>query len=353
MKPWAKRPERFAWISHGYWAMTAQRPRAFRLEPEGEKGAASSVVLLETADPFVETPSAEPDAGAKRGFLSLGRIFASALGLFLSLAIGLWAYDVVASLLAASPVLGWIAAGLAVVAVLALLLMAVREWRAIRRLAVLSDLRKAAKQAHDADDREGASRVVRDLLAKVPAGRGAERAELKDHAAAIIDGRDLLIIAERLLLKEADRQAEETVSAASRRVSIVTAISPRAWVDILFVLAQSVRLIRRIAEIYGGRPGGLGAVRLFRKVLGHLALTGGVAMTDSVLSQIVGAGLAARLSAKLGEGVLNGVLTARVGIAAIEICRPLPYFNASPPRLSDIASKLLSRDTALSRSGEG
>jgi putative membrane protein len=61
------------------------------------------------------------------------------------------------------------------------------------------------------------------------------------------------------------------------------------------------------------------------------------------LSQVVGAGLAARLSAKLGEGVLNGVLTARVGLAAIEICRPMPFLGATPPKLSDIAASLLRR----------
>ncbi len=82
-------------------------------------------------------------------------------------------------------------------------------------------------------------------------------------------------------------------------------------------------------------------MRLFRRVIGHLAVTGGVALTDGVLSQIVGAGLAARLSAKLGEGILNGVLTARIGLAAAELCRPLPYLALEPPRLSDIAAGLM------------
>ncbi len=116
------------------------------------------------------------------------------------------------------------------------------------------------------------------------------RSELSEHARAIIDGRDLLQIGERMLLGPADKAAADTIGAAARRVSIVTAISPRAWVDILFVLAQSVRLIRGVAVIYGGRPSGFGSLRLFRKVLSHLALTGGVAMTDSILSQVVGRG---------------------------------------------------------------
>ena len=56
--------------------------------------------------------------------------------------------------------------------------------------------------------------------------------------------------------------------------------------------------------------------------------------------QILGHGVAARLSARLGEGVVNGMLTARVGIAAIEVCRPLPYLNGAPPRLADVLAML-------------
>ena len=101
-------------------------------------------------------------------------------------------------------------------------------------------------------------------------------------------------------------------------------------------------LTREIAEIYGTRPGSLGFLRLARKILGHLAITGGVAITDSVLSQVVGHGMAARLSAKLGEGVLNGLLTARVGLACIAVCRPLPFLATEEPKLQDVAGEILS-----------
>ena len=98
---------------------------------------------------------------------------------------------------------------------------------------------------------------------------------------------------------------------AARRVSIVTAISPRALIDVLFVGGQALRLVRTVSLIYGGRPGFLGFLRLLRAVCGHLVVTGGMAVGDGLVQQVLGAGLAARLSAKLGEGVLNGLLTAR------------------------------------------
>jgi putative membrane protein len=30
------------------------------------------------------------------------------------------------------------------------------------------------------------------------------------------------------------------------------------------------------------------------------------------------------LSARFGEGAVNGILTGRIGLAAIEVCRPIP-----------------------------
>ncbi len=105
----------------------------------------------------------------------------------------------------------------------------------------------------------------------------------------------------------------------------MTAISPRAVLDLIFVIAQIARLCRRVSEIYGG-PAGLARLpRLARAVATHLSVTGGMAVGDSLLQQIVGHGIAAQISAQMGEGVLNGLLTARVGLSALSVCRPAPF----------------------------
>jgi len=86
-----------------------------------------------------------------------------------------------------------------------------------------------------------------------------------------------------------------------------------------------------------------------RHVVGHLALTGGIAAGDSLIQQVLGHGVAAKLSARLGEGVLNGLLTARLGLAAIEVARPLPFATLPPPKLADIAGDLLRRRSEEAR----
>ena len=125
---------------------------------------------------------------------------------------------------------------------------------------------------------------------------------------------------------------------------MVTAISPRALIDVLFVAAQAIHLIRRLAEIYGGRPGLLGFIKLARSVGAHLAITGGMAVGDSLVQQVLGHGIAARLSARLGEGVLNGMLTARIGLSAMAVCRPMPFAVEKAPGVGDVAPFLFRGD---------
>ncbi len=66
-------------------------------------------------------------------------------------------------------------------------------------------------------------------------------------------------------------------------------------------------------------------------------------MTDDLVGQFLGQDLLRRLSRRLGEGVFNGALTARIGTAAIEVTRPLPFLDAEPIRVRDLLPELLRR----------
>jgi len=204
-------------------------------------------------------------------------------------------------------------------------------------------LQRRAVEVMTTDNRDEGRAIVRDMvsLARSMPRLAKGRAALEGYSNDIIDGADYVRLAERELLAPLDAEARQLVSSAAKRVSLVTAISPRAAVDMIFVFANTIFLIRKLATLYGGRPDLLGMLRLMRHVVSHLALTGGMAIGDSIVQQVLGQGLAAKLSARLGEGVLNGLLTARLGIAAIEVTRPLPFAALPRPKLSDLAGNLL------------
>jgi putative membrane protein len=87
----------------------------------------------------------------------------------------------------------------------------------------------------------------------------------------------------------------------------------------------------------------LGLVKLARSIGAHIAITGGMAVGDSLLQQLVGHGIASRISARMGEGVLNGLLTARVGLSALAVCRPMPFSVDKAPGVSEVAPFLFSK----------
>jgi putative membrane protein len=329
-----------------------RRPATFRLNDpsvvlgssdETVSASRGGVVVTPQPDAFDvgPEPAAVPVKPRRKG-VSLGGLFWSALGGLASLALGLWATRVVEDLFARSDWLGWIALSLAALAALAGLAIIGREALALMRLNTIEDLRTAADEAHRADDDKKAKVVVEEVVA-IYVGRpetARARAAIASHADEIVDGPDRLRIVERELMEPLDREATRAIANAAKRVSVVTAVSPRAIVDLGFVLVESTRLIRRIGAIYGGRPGALGFLKLAKHVGAHLAVTGGMGVGDGLLEQVVGHGLAAKLSARLGEGVLNGLLTARVGLAAMAVCRPMPFVERKAPTVREVAGNL-------------
>ncbi len=264
-------------------------------------------------------------------------------GAIASLAIGVAFDSLVRDLFARAEWLGWLALALIGLFVLALVAIVGREVAGLFRLKRLARLRLACDEAAVSNNRDEAVAALRAVLSlyRGRADTAKARRLVAGHLSEIIDGRDLLVLAERDLVAPLDQRAKALATAAARRVSVVTAVSPRAFFDVAFVLFESVRLIRRIAAVYGGRPGTLGLFRLMKAVMSHLAVTGSIAVGDTILQQFVGHGLAGRLSAKLGEGVVNGLMTARIGLSAMDVCRPLPFLAAERPRLKDLAGNLV------------
>jgi len=270
-------------------------------------------------------------------------VFWSAVAGLTLLGLGLGVVRLIEDLFARSEGLGYLGLGFALAAALALTIVTVREALGLARLATIEHLHRRAAAVLLNDDRAESRAIVQELtkLAHQNPHLARARAALAGHAGDIIDGADMIRLAGRELMTPLDQQARALVSAAAQRVSIVTAVSPRALVDVLFVFAASLRLIRQLARLYGGRPGALGMIALMRHVIAHVAITGGMAASDSLIQQVLGHGIAAKLSQRLGEGILNGLLTARLGLAAIDVTRPLPFTALPRPALADLAKDLL------------
>nr|WP_154335597.1 TIGR01620 family protein [Paracoccus sp. S-4012] len=269
------------------------------------------------------------------------KLFVNAGGALLTFILSVAALGFIDDLLTRHPLLGWIGVGLFALFTLATLILALREYAAYRRLRRLDAIHRDARAALTGRDL-ALARHAADALDHLYAGRdelARGRQRLREARADSYDAASLLATAEAELMAGLDQQARREIEAAARIVAAATAIVPIAFADVAAALFANLRMIRRMAEIYGGRAGAVGGWRLARTVMTHLVATGAVAAGDDLIHTVAGGGALAKLSRRFGEGVVNGALTARVGIAAMEVCRPLPFIHQPRPRVANLLSR--------------
>ncbi|MBL4597492.1 MAG: TIGR01620 family protein [Rhizobiaceae bacterium] len=344
-----------------------RKPRSFKITPEETEPKAQNAIKTQTtpkqarkprtvkdlenltlisddeANGIIATLEPEPLASKKRSGFKWSNLFFMALGGLISIAIGLSLDQLIRELFERYTWAGWFAAVLTALLVLSLIAIVLKEIWGIFHLQKITDLRQKAALAKSDNNLSTAKRIIHELagLFRDRPDMALARTSLAAHARELVDGSDLITLAERNLMEPLDIKARQLVMNSAKRVSLVTAISPRALIDIAYVLTENIRLVRALSQLYGGRPGTLGFLRLSKNVLTHLAATGAIAIGVGLLQQMIGQGLAAKLSARLGEGVINGLLTARIGISAMDICRPMAFDALSRPGISDFMGELL------------
>ena len=271
---------------------------------------------------------------AARGPSRLARLFWGLAGAILVAVLSAAAWDFVMRWIQQAPVLGWAFTGLLGAFVLTLSVIALRELAALRRLTRLDGLRHDAAQALEQDDLPAARAVVDrlDTLYRARADAEGGRARLAELRGDQMDAAGLLALANDTLVTPLDQAAERVAEAAARQVATVTALLPLSLADVVAALTANLRMIRRIAEVYGGRGGLVGSWRLTRAVMAHLVATGAVAVGDDMLEPVLGGSILGKLSRRFGEGLVNGALTARVGVAAMEECRQNAFAPGTGPK---------------------
>jgi putative membrane protein len=340
-----------------------KRPAAIPLDPATAKSAevraprafaTGEVTELPATIESFSDPAPDPETVplTPRRVNWLVRLLWSSAGILVSLGLGLAADALIRDLFSTNAWLGWLGVTILALFALAASLLIAREIASLWRLRSLDHLKGMTLAALASDRLKDAQPIVIELkdIYGLRADLSRALATLKANESQVFDGGELLRYAERTLMAPLDARARALAAASARRVALVTAVSPRALIDVGFVVWESVRLGGAIARLYGARPGLWSSWRLAGAILGHLAVTGGLVLTDGVIEQLVGQGLAARLSQRLGEGVVNGLMTVRVGIAAMRVVRPLPFTTEPQPMvkdfLPDLANVLKANETA-------
>ena len=163
--------------------------------------------------------------------------------------------------------------------------------------------------------------------------------------------REVTHLFSQTVLQSFDRKAKKLITKMAAESAVIVAISPLAVIDMFFIAWRNIRLINKIAAIYGIELGYFTRLRLLRMVLVNLAFAGATEIVQDLGMDWLSQDITAKLSARAAQGIGVGLLTARLGIKAMEFCRPLAFEKSEKPKLSHVQKELLTvmKDTVLGK----
>ncbi|WP_323845571.1 TIGR01620 family protein [Microbulbifer magnicolonia] len=234
-------------------------------------------------------------------------------------------------------------AGVVIVAFCVTIVSAVWEYfRAGRPLRKLQRTQELARELRDCRSHEEAQpfrRQLQEHFAGKPQGVLLNR--VLDEAPDYYDSSELLQHLEVSFLEALDQEAMRRIVRHATTTGALVGVSPFATIDILVALRQSLRMIDDVAQIYGVRPSVVVRWRLFKKVLALVAYSGASEYAVSELwPELVGDSMLSTLSARLGQGMGASLFMARIGLASMQSCRPIPFAEKRRPRLGALTRRI-------------
>ncbi|SDO03062.1 YcjF family protein [Vreelandella arcis] len=142
------------------------------------------------------------------------------------------------------------------------------------------------------------------------------------------------------LLAPRDREAQRLITRMSGETAIMVAVSPLTLVDMTLVAWRSLAMVDRLCRLYGLELGYASRLRLFRNVLHNMAFAGASELATDASMDMLSLDLASRLSARAGQGLATGLLSARLGLRAQRLCRPVAFTQDEQPKLADLRQNL-------------
>ncbi len=150
---------------------------------------------------------------------------------------------------------------------------------------------------------------------------------------------ELLQLYSRLVLSKVDEKAMTEIARFSTEAVVLVALSPVAIIDMLIILWRNLRMINKIAGLYGLKLGYWSRIKLIRQVFVNMVYAGASELVADFGSEMIGADLLGKLSGRLAQGLGAGMLTARLGIKTMQLCRPIPFDDK--PKLGHVRREIL------------
>lgn len=153
---------------------------------------------------------------------------------------------------------------------------------------------------------------------------------------------DICTLFSTQVMQDIDQQAYCIITQHAKETALLTAISQMALLDTVLTLWRNISMIRDIATLYGGRPSVWGSISLISQVIQNLIYADVSEIVADTTAEIVGGSVLSIMSAQIAQGVGSGVMSARLGLQTMQVCRPLPFTAAEKPGLKTIRREIIS-----------
>ncbi len=213
------------------------------------------------------------------------------------------------------------------------------EWRKLHRLKSVEEAQQRGDRLALSMQMGEADKFIGEILSNLPKGTDPQRyleTVKPEHNDA-----EKLILFEELVLTERDLVAKKVVRRFAQESALLLAASPLAVLDMAIILWRNQRMIVKIAHCYGIELGYWSRIKLIRGVITNIVYAGTSEIATDLGTQLLSVEMTGKLSARLGQGLGGGLLTARLGYQAMALCRPVSFKDNSRPKLSGIHKELL------------
>ncbi|WP_137221546.1 TIGR01620 family protein [Shewanella sp. MEBiC00475] len=214
-----------------------------------------------------------------------------------------------------------------------------KEWRKLVNLKKVSDHQDTAERLSQSMQMGEAKTFLAPILAKYPNNEAKQQylqACSHEHNDA-----EIVLLFEDIVLTERDLLAKKRVNRFAAESALLLAASPLAALDMAIILWRNQKMINEVAAIYAIELGYWSRIKLIRSIVVNIIYAGSTEVITDLGTQLLSVEMTGKLSARIAQGLGGGLLTARLGYQAMNLCRPVAFNKNNKPKLSHVHQHLL------------
>lgn len=224
----------------------------------------------------------------------------------------------------------------------------IREYRGLRQFKRREQLQQAVSDSLFSDGKYSGQELCQKISEQLPCDLLlAQEIEWQDNIDVDLTDAEQLRLYSRKVLSKVDKKALDKVCKFSTESVVLVALSPIAIVDMMLMLWRNLKMINEIASLYGLKLSYWSRIKLLKQVFINMVYAGATELIADIGTDLLSADLLGKLSARLAQGLGAGMLTARLGLKTMHLCRPIP-FEEDGPKLKDVRKQLIGQIKSIS-----